>query len=80
MQLDDPFWLSVAQAAELLSISPQRVRTLLRKGYLQGYQATTVGGAVCWRVHATLKRRDARSGRPSKAKRRACSPAAGRCL
>ena len=63
---DDPFWISVAQAAELLHISPQRVRTLLRKGYLQGYQATTEGGAMCWRVHASLRRATRASGRPTK--------------
>lgn len=67
---EDPFWLSVAQAAELLHISPQRVRTLLRKGYLQGYQLETERGAVCWRVHATLKRRQGVAGRPKGARSR----------
>lgn len=63
---DNPYWISVAQAAEQLHLSPQRVRALLRKGYLQGFKDTTERGAVCWRVHASLRRATRASGRPTK--------------
>jgi hypothetical protein len=57
--------MPVAQAARLLKLSPQRVRTLLRKGRLQGYQTITLGGRMTWRVHLGLQRRHGKPGRPS---------------
>ena len=57
--------MPVAQAARILKLSPQRVRTLLRKGRLQGYQLITPGGRMTWRVHLALKRQLGKPGRPS---------------
>ena len=65
----DPQFFSVVQAATALAMSPQRVRVLLANGRLQGYQVTTTGGRVVWRVHLSLHRRPGKPGRP-RSKRR----------
>lgn len=59
-----PMYYTVAEAAGLLRLSPQRVRVLLAKGRLQGYQVISAGGRVIWRVHLGLCRRPAKPGRP----------------
>ena len=58
------FDYTVAQAAQLLKLSPQRVRVLLRNGRLQGYQAISPGGRMVWRIHLSLHRRPGKPGRP----------------
>lgn len=58
------FDYTVAQAAQLLKLSPQRVRVLLKKGRLLGYQAVSPGGRVVWRIHLSLRRTPGKPGRP----------------
>lgn len=58
------FDYTVAQAAQLLKLSPQRVRVLLVKGRLLGYQAVSPGGRVVWRIHLSLRRTPGKPGRP----------------
>ena len=58
-------YFTVAQAAEILGISPQRVRVLLAKGRLSGWQQVSVYGRVVWRVHLGLYRRQGKPGRPA---------------
>jgi hypothetical protein len=65
----DAYYFTVAQAAKTLKLSPQRVRVLLAKGHLQGYQAVSPGGRVTWRVHLSLYRRPAKPGRPRTTRR-----------
>lgn len=62
--------LTVEQAAQRLSISPQRVRILLRKGRLSGYLLVTERGCAVWRVYASLIRKPAVLGRPKGSTRR----------
>lgn len=63
MKLEREFFTAV-EAARILKLTPQRVRVLLAKGRLQGYQAVSAGGRVTWRVHLSLHRRPAKPGRP----------------
>ncbi|MHB1332694.1 MAG: hypothetical protein ACYCY1_08865 [Sulfuriferula sp.] len=58
------FDYTVAQAAVELKLSPQRVRQLLKKGRLMGYQAVSPGGRVVWRIHLSLRRIPGKPGRP----------------
>jgi len=67
------FTLTVEQAAQRLKVSPQRVRVLLAKGRLQGYQDVSAGGRVTWCVHLALKRRPGVAGRPRKKRRNAAA-------
>lgn len=69
--------LTVEQAAQRLKLSPQRVRVLLAKGRLQGYQDVSVGGRVTWCVHVGLKRRPGEAGRPRKKRRSAAASDGG---
>ena len=57
-------FFTVADAAQVLHLSPQRVRQLLAKGRLQGYQTVSPAGRVVWRVHLSLHRRPGKPGRP----------------
>ena len=70
-------YFTVAQAADALSISPQRVRVLLSRGRLQGWQQVSVGGRVTWRVHLGLYRRSGLVGRPKILKRRTAKQPGG---
>jgi excisionase family DNA binding protein len=65
------FTLTVEQAAQALKVSPQRVRVLLAKGRLQGYQDVSPGGRVTWCVHLSLHRRPGVAGRPRTKRRKA---------
>jgi excisionase family DNA binding protein len=65
------YCLTVEQAAHRLKVSPQRVRVLLAKGRLQGYQDVSPGGRVVWRVHFSLHRRPGVAGRPKTKRRKA---------
>lgn len=74
-----PQYFTVAQAARILCISSQRVRVLLSRGRLQGWQFVSAGGRVTWRVHLSLYRRPGKVGRPRRLKRRiAKQPGVGR--
>lgn len=64
------FDYTVAQASALLKLSPQRVRQLLKKGRLMGYQAVSPGGRVVWRIHLSLRRTVGKPGRPRTTRRR----------
>lgn len=65
--------LTVAEAAQRLKLTPQRVRVLLARGRLQGYQDVSPGGRVTWRIHLALKRRPGEAGRPRKRRRKAAA-------
>ncbi len=49
----DTEWLSVAQVAKLLGISPKSVRRLIHSGRLRAKDVSTLPGKrPYWRVHA----------------------------
>jgi hypothetical protein len=64
-----PGFITVKRAAELLLMSPQRVRVLLAKRRLQGFLMRQ-GDRDVWCVHRELNRRPAKPGRPRKKTRR----------
>jgi hypothetical protein len=66
--------ITVEQAAQRLKLSPQRVRVLLRRGYLPGYRAVTESGFTVWRVYASLTRKAAAPGRPKGSTKRKVKP------
>jgi predicted ArsR family transcriptional regulator len=65
----DREFLTVAQAAQRLGLSPARVRQLLRKRRLEGCLLSQ-GSREVWHVHKSLHRRPGRPGRPKKKARR----------
>lgn len=65
-------FLTVAEAAKVLKVSPQRVRYLLARGRLPGFRRLC-GLREVWAVEQALRCRPAKPGRPKLKRRKAAA-------